>query len=261
MAQKDPYSVLGVARGASKDEVTKAYRKLAKKYHPDLNPGDEEAAKKMAEVNAAYDSIMNGTPYGPRAQAGNPYGGSAAGNPFGGYTGGYTGGSAGNPFGGAGQGQQGGWYYGPFGEQQGDGQYYDPFADMFRQWQEAANSEEYREAREEAQRQQRQQARNTANGCLRWVMLILIINLALNIFMGGCSAWRQSLFMTTSNNTTNEQAAPLNADGSSSDGSSSSEDSSSDSSSKVNPAPKAPFSYNSKASYTTVNYVVETTLD
>ena len=89
MAQTDPYKVLGLSPGASKDEVTKAYRKLAKKYHPDLNPGDETAAKKMAEVNAAYDSIINGTPYGPRAGratsgggTSNPYSGGGA---YGGY--------------------------------------------------------------------------------------------------------------------------------------------------------------------------------
>ena len=58
---QDPYEVLGVPRGASEEEVTKAYRKLAKKYHPDLNPGDEEAAKKMSEINAAYNQIKNGT--------------------------------------------------------------------------------------------------------------------------------------------------------------------------------------------------------
>ncbi len=47
--------------GASEEEVTKAYRSLAKKYHPDLNPGNEAAAAKMREVNAAYDMIKNGT--------------------------------------------------------------------------------------------------------------------------------------------------------------------------------------------------------
>lgn len=57
---KSPYEILGVSPNASKDEIAKAYRKLAKKYHPDLNPGDEAAAKKMSEINAAYDQIKSG---------------------------------------------------------------------------------------------------------------------------------------------------------------------------------------------------------
>lgn len=57
---QDPYKVLGLSPGASDEEVTKAYRKLAKKYHPDLNPDDKEAAKKMSEINAAYEQIKNG---------------------------------------------------------------------------------------------------------------------------------------------------------------------------------------------------------
>jgi len=55
----DPYQVLGVPPTASDQEIAKAYRKLAKKYHPDLHPGDEEAAKKMSEINAAYEQIKN----------------------------------------------------------------------------------------------------------------------------------------------------------------------------------------------------------
>jgi len=55
----DPYQVLGVSPDASDDEIKAAYRNLAKKYHPDLNPGDEAAAKKMNEINAAYDQIKN----------------------------------------------------------------------------------------------------------------------------------------------------------------------------------------------------------
>lgn len=56
---KDPYAVLGVSRNATAEEIKKAYRKLAKKYHPDLNPGDEAAAEKMNEINVAYDIISN----------------------------------------------------------------------------------------------------------------------------------------------------------------------------------------------------------
>ncbi len=72
----DPYKVLGVSPNASDDEIQKAYRRLVKKYHPDVNPGDENAEKKMREINAAYDQIRNiregKASYG--GQNGNPYG-------------------------------------------------------------------------------------------------------------------------------------------------------------------------------------------
>ena len=58
---QDPYKVLGVSPDASDEEIKKAYRDLTKKYHPDLNPGDERAAAKMNDINAAYDAIKNGT--------------------------------------------------------------------------------------------------------------------------------------------------------------------------------------------------------
>ena len=74
---RDPYEVLGVPRGASEDEIKTAYRRLAKKYHPDLNPGDPVAAQKMNEVNQAYDQIKNPQAY--RQQQQNPY----AQNPYG----------------------------------------------------------------------------------------------------------------------------------------------------------------------------------
>ena len=55
----DPYKVLGVSPDATDEEIKQAYRRLAKKYHPDRNPDDKEAARKMQEVNAAYEQIKN----------------------------------------------------------------------------------------------------------------------------------------------------------------------------------------------------------
>ena len=81
----DPYKVLGLPRNASDEDVKRAYRALAKKYHPDLNPGDQEAARKMKEVNEAYDQIKNPEKYARQpVSGGSPYG-NPYGNPYGGY--------------------------------------------------------------------------------------------------------------------------------------------------------------------------------
>src|SRR5277367_1276295 len=58
---RDPYEVLGVARTASEDEIKKAYRKLARQFHPDRNPGDKQAETKFKEVQEAYDLLGDKT--------------------------------------------------------------------------------------------------------------------------------------------------------------------------------------------------------
>jgi molecular chaperone DnaJ len=57
VAQRDLYSVLGVEKKASHDEIKKAYRKLARQYHPDRNPGDKQAEERFKEISAAYDVL------------------------------------------------------------------------------------------------------------------------------------------------------------------------------------------------------------
>ena len=59
MAKRDYYEVLGIGRNADAKEIKKAYRKLAKKYHPDMNPGDKQAEQKFKEVTEAYNVLSD----------------------------------------------------------------------------------------------------------------------------------------------------------------------------------------------------------
>ncbi|MBP5674825.1 DnaJ domain-containing protein [Candidatus Saccharibacteria bacterium] len=91
MAEQSYYDILGVSKNASDDEIKKAYRKLALKYHPDRNPGDKEAEKKFKEVNEAHEVLSDKQKRARYDQFGKAGVGGAggSGNPFGG----------GNPFG------------------------------------------------------------------------------------------------------------------------------------------------------------------
>ena len=59
MASRDYYEVLGIQKGASDDEIKRAFRKLAIKYHPDKNQGDKEAEQKFKEINEAYQVLSD----------------------------------------------------------------------------------------------------------------------------------------------------------------------------------------------------------
>ena len=78
---RDPYEVLGIQRGASDEEIKKAYRAKCKRWHPDLNPNDPTAEEHFKEVQAAYDAITKGDTgpqinggYGQQGYYNNPYG-------------------------------------------------------------------------------------------------------------------------------------------------------------------------------------------
>ena len=137
--QKDYYKALGVKKGASSDEVRKAYRRLARKYHPDVNPGDNSAEEKFKSIQEAYDVLGDKKKrdmydqYGFYSEAGAYPGGQGGGHGPGGFdfsgfdfsdfaqAGGAAGGAAGRP---------------PRGQPRGSGGFSDLFSQFFRQDQE-----------------------------------------------------------------------------------------------------------------------------
>lgn len=127
---RDPYEVLGVSPNATDDEIKAAYRKLAKKYHPDLNGGSAQAEAKMKEVNEAYTLLVKNKGQGYSHSYGGGYtSGGSYGNA--GNRGGYSGTGNGG-YGGYGGSNQSGYGGGNQGGYNGD---FDPFGfgDFFRQ--------------------------------------------------------------------------------------------------------------------------------
>ncbi|MBT5844421.1 MAG: J domain-containing protein [Euryarchaeota archaeon] len=117
MAQQDPYSVLGVGRNASDVEIKRAFRKKARQFHPDRNPGDDSAEAKFKEVQAAYESIATAKDRSEHEQqqrmssmfgggGGASFGGGGMEDIFGQMFGGGGRPRGGNPFGGMGQPQR-----------------------------------------------------------------------------------------------------------------------------------------------------------
>ena len=106
MAKRDYYEVLGVSRNASDDEIKKAFRKLAVKYHPDKNPGDKEAEEKFKEISEAHEVLSDKQKrarydqFGHAGVGNDTYG--ASGNPFGGGNYNFNGQSYNFSFGGGG---------------------------------------------------------------------------------------------------------------------------------------------------------------
>ena len=90
MAKRDFYEVLGVTKGASDDEIKKAYRKAAIKFHPDKNPGDKDAEDNFKEAAEAYGVLSDANKKARYDQFGHQGMGGASGGGYGGGGGGFS---------------------------------------------------------------------------------------------------------------------------------------------------------------------------
>lgn len=133
MAKRDYYEVLGVSRNADEKEIKRAYRKLAKQYHPDMNPGDKKAEQKFKEVTEAYNVLSDTEKKKLYDQFGfAAFEEGAHAENAGGFRGGFSG--NGNGFGGFDFGQDGNGTYREYHFENGnmDDIFGDIFGDMFR---------------------------------------------------------------------------------------------------------------------------------
>lgn len=159
----NPYDILGVKPDASDEEVSKAYKRLAKKYHPDLNPNNAAAAEKMGQINRAYDEIKAMRQRGETgarqsaSQPRNAYGGQRAAYESGAYGGAGSYGNYGSSYGGG-----SGGYENPFG--------FDPFETFF--------------TGGGGDRRQRQR-RNPMGVILAITVMFFIVRLLLSVLFGG----------------------------------------------------------------------------
>ena len=203
---RDPYEVLGIQRGATDDEIKKAYRAKCKRWHPDLNPNDPTAEEHFKEVQAAYDAITKGET-GP--QGGNSYGSYQQG--YGQQGASYSGSDspemqAARNFVANGRyaearrvldgmtGRNARWYYLSSLANQGLGNRIDALQDARRAVQLDPNNTEYqmhlRRMQNPGQTYRTQTTYAQPGGLMRWCWSMILLNLLCNCCCGGGWGWR-----------------------------------------------------------------------